>query len=81
MAETNRKKNQIIALSIIGGVVVIGFIVLGTVMNSGPNTAGLPNRSSPTYPAWLWIEDEPLPEIPAKGSEPLSHVVQERNDA
>lgn len=48
MTETNRKKNQIIALSIIGGVVVIGFIVLGTVMNSGPNTAGLPNRSSPT---------------------------------
>ena len=33
------------------------------------------------YPAWLWIEDEPLPEIPAKGSEPISHVVQERNDA
>ncbi|NKX28698.1 DUF1173 domain-containing protein [Rhodobacteraceae bacterium R_SAG6] len=34
-----------------------------------------------TYPAWLWIEDELLPEIPAKGSDPISHVVQERNDA
>lgn len=48
MAQKDRKKNQIVAITIVGGVVAGGFILLGTVMNNGAGNAGLPNRAAPT---------------------------------
>ena len=48
MAQKDRKKNQIIAIGVVGAVVVGGFIVLGSMMNGGAGGAGLPKRSNPT---------------------------------
>ena len=67
MAEKNRKKNQIIAIAIIGGVVLVGFVVLGSFLNSGPNTAGLPSRSSPTIDETI-ISDRTSSASPDDGS-------------
>ena len=47
MAQTDRKKNQIIAITLVGVVVVGGFVVLGTLMNDRSGQAGLPSRSAP----------------------------------
>ncbi|OBY26798.1 TraB/VirB10 family protein [Leisingera sp. JC1] len=48
MAQKNRKTNQLIAISVVGGIVVVGFIGLGAMMNRGAGGAGLPNRANPT---------------------------------
>jgi len=34
-----------------------------------------------TYPAWLWIEDDLMPELPAKGAQVADAPLIERKDA
>ncbi|MFP3385005.1 TrbI/VirB10 family protein [Tritonibacter sp. SIMBA_163] len=48
MAQSDRKKNQIIAIGLVGGVVLVGFILMGALLNNSDPTGGLPSRSSPT---------------------------------
>lgn len=47
MAQQNRKKNQIVAISVVGAGVVGMFIIIGLMMNNS-SVGALPNRSTPT---------------------------------
>lgn len=48
MGQTSRKRNQIIAITLVGGIVVAGFVGLGALMNRGAGGTGFAERSVPT---------------------------------